>query len=144
MLEISLKNLIMRMEILLNFLSHIFKNPLLRLLEPMVVKCQSLTIPVEEPKDPDTCNVYQLLHLFLTAEEDVELRAKYQAWGLSYKYAKEYLYEKMSAMLEPIQQRFAQISDDEITALLEKHSAQAWAIAQAKLDEVYKKIAFVR
>ena len=36
-------------------------------------------IPVEEPKDPDTCNVYQLLHLFLTPEEDVELRAKYQA-----------------------------------------------------------------
>jgi hypothetical protein len=31
----------------------------------------------------------------------------------------------MSAMLEPIQQRFAQISDDEITALLQKHSAQA-------------------
>ena len=101
-------------------------------------------IPVEEPKDPDSCNVYQLLHLFLTPEEDAELRAKYQAWGLSYKYAKEYLYEKMSAMLEPIQKRFAQISDDEITALLEKHSAQAWAIAQAKLDEVYKKIAFVR
>ena len=101
-------------------------------------------IPVEEPKDPDTCNVYQLLHLFLTSEEDAELRAKYQAWGLSYKYAKEYLYEKISAMLEPIQKRFAQISDDEITALLQKHSAQAWAIAQAKLDEVYKKIAFVR
>ena len=101
-------------------------------------------IPVEEPKDPDTCNVYQLLHLFLTSEEDAELRAKYQAWGLSYKYAKEYLYEKMSVMLKPIQQRFAQISDDEITALLQKHSAQAWAIAQAKLDEVYKKIAFVR
>ena len=101
-------------------------------------------IPVDEPKDPDACNVYQLLHLFLTPEEDAELRAQYQAWGLSYKYAKEYLYEKMSAMLEPIQQRFAQISDDEITALLEKHSAQAWAIAQTKLDEVYKKIAFVR
>jgi hypothetical protein len=31
----------------------------------------------------------------------------------------------MSAMLEPIQQRFAQISDDEITSLLQKHSTQA-------------------
>ena len=36
-------------------------------------------IPVEEPKDPDSCNVYQLLHLFLTPEEDIEVRAKYQA-----------------------------------------------------------------
>jgi tryptophanyl-tRNA synthetase len=34
---------------------------------------------IEEPKDPDTCNVYKICKLFLNAEEDQALRAKYQA-----------------------------------------------------------------
>lgn len=101
-------------------------------------------IAVEEPKNPDECNVYQLLKLFLTPEEDQELRAKYLAWGLSYKYAKEYLYEKMSAMLAPIQQRFAEISDEEIAQILKDHSLKAAAIAEQKLNQVYQKIGFVR
>lgn len=99
--------------------------------------------PIEEPKDPDTCNVYQLLHLFLIEQEDAELRQKYQNGGLSYKYAKDYLFEKMKERLTPIQQSFDQISDDEITQLLTTHSAKAQAIASQKLDQVYKKIGFV-
>lgn len=98
---------------------------------------------IEEPKDPDACNVYQLLHLFLNEAEDTELRAKYTQGGLSYKYAKDYLYEKMKESLTAIQACFAQISDDEITKLLTEHSAKANTIASAKLDEVYKKIGFV-
>jgi tryptophanyl-tRNA synthetase len=34
---------------------------------------------VEEPKDPDTCNVYKVCKLFLTSEEDQALRTRYQA-----------------------------------------------------------------
>ena len=34
---------------------------------------------VEEPKDPDTCNVYMLTKLFLSSDEDQDLRKKYQA-----------------------------------------------------------------
>jgi tryptophanyl-tRNA synthetase len=34
---------------------------------------------IEEPKNPDECNVYHLTRLFLTPEEDKELRNKYTA-----------------------------------------------------------------
>ncbi|MBR2157892.1 hypothetical protein IJ913_00325 [bacterium] len=34
---------------------------------------------IEEPKNPDECNVYNLTRLFLTPEEDKELRNKYEA-----------------------------------------------------------------
>ena len=37
------------------------------------------TQTVEEPKDPDQCNVYHLCKLFLTSDEDKALRKKYQA-----------------------------------------------------------------
>jgi tryptophanyl-tRNA synthetase len=36
------------------------------------------TQTVEEPKNPDECNVYNLCKLFLTPEEDKALRTKYQ------------------------------------------------------------------
>jgi len=36
------------------------------------------TKTVEEPKDPDQCNVYVLCRLFLTSDEDIALRKKYQ------------------------------------------------------------------
>jgi tryptophanyl-tRNA synthetase len=37
------------------------------------------TKTVEEPKNPDECNVYNITKLFLTPEEDKELRNKYEA-----------------------------------------------------------------
>ncbi len=87
---------------------------------------------VEEPKNPDECNVYQLTKLFLNADEDQKLREKYEAGGLSYKVAKDYLFEKMIATLKPIQEKFSQISDDEVSKILRDHSQQANLIAEKK------------
>ena len=98
---------------------------------------------IEEPKDPDECNVYNLTKLFLTAEEDIELRNKYTAWGLSYKVAKDYLYEKMLATLQPIQEKFKEISDEEVSKILHEHSQKANEIAEKKIKDVYEKIWFV-
>lgn len=97
---------------------------------------------VEEPKNPDECNVYQLTKLFLTPEEDQELRRKYEAGGLSYKVAKDYLFEKMRETLEPIQAKFKEISENEVSKMLHEHSEKANAIAKKKIQEVYKKIGF--
>lgn len=100
------------------------------------------TKTVEEPKNPDECNVYQLTKLFLTPEEDQELRKKYEAGGLSYKVAKDYLFEKMRETLEPIQAKFKEISEDEVSKVLYKHSEKANAIAEKKIQEVYERIGF--
>ena len=37
------------------------------------------TKTVEEPKNPDGCNVYNILKLFLNEQEDTELRNRYTA-----------------------------------------------------------------
>jgi tryptophanyl-tRNA synthetase len=37
------------------------------------------TQTIDEPKNPDECNVYNLCKLFLTDEEDKALRQKYLA-----------------------------------------------------------------
>lgn len=100
------------------------------------------TQTVEEIKNPDECNVYTICKLFLTPEEDEILRKRYQAWGLSYKDAKEYLYEKIIAFVKPIQKKYAEISDQEITDLLKKNAKKVNELAQKKIEEVYKKVGF--
>lgn len=100
------------------------------------------TQAVEEPKDPDSCNVYKICKLFLTPEEDEKLRKRYELGGLSYKDVKEYLFEKIMEFVKPIQERYAKISDKEITDLLKKNAKKVNELAQKKIEDVYKKIGF--
>ncbi|MEI8008415.1 MAG: hypothetical protein WCI00_03145 [bacterium] len=79
----------------------------------------------------------------MTAEEDELLRKRYQAGGLSYKEAKDYLYEKIINFVKPIQEKYAKISDKEITDLLKKNAKKVNELAQKKIEEVYKKVGFV-
>lgn len=97
---------------------------------------------VEEKKDPDQCNVYNLCKLFLTPEEDEVLRKRYQAGGLSYKDAKDYLFEKIMWLVQPIQEKYAAISDQEILDLLDKNAKIVNEIAKQKIADVYKKVGF--
>lgn len=100
------------------------------------------TQTVEEPKNPDECNVYNICKLFLTPEEDETLRKRYQAWGLSYKEAKDQLYEKIIAFVQPIQEKYAKISDQEIIDLVEQNTKKVNELANKKIKEVYKKVGF--
>jgi tryptophanyl-tRNA synthetase len=47
--------------------------------------------PLEEPKDPDTCNVYALIRLFADKEKQNEIREKYLSGGFGYGHAKKEL-----------------------------------------------------
>ena len=100
------------------------------------------TQTVEEPKNPDECNVYKILKLFLNQNEDIEIRNRYQAWWLSYKEVKDYLYEKIIFFLKPIQEKYSKISDEEILKILAKNAKILNEIANKKVEVVYKKIWF--
>ena len=71
------------------------------------------------------------------------MRARYLAWGLSYKEAKDYLYEKMMAFLAPIQEKYNQISDQEISDMLKKSKDIVSEISEKKIKEVYEKVWFL-
>jgi len=61
--------------------------------------------PIEEPKDPDKCNVFALYKLFANDAEQQQLRQRYLAGGMGYGEAKQALYEKYSAFFSEFQQR---------------------------------------
>jgi tryptophanyl-tRNA synthetase len=50
-------------------------------------KCKRIvtdSIPVEEPKNPETCSVYNLLKLFVDEQESADWAARYRAGGMGY------------------------------------------------------------
>lgn len=99
-------------------------------------------IPVADPKDPDKCNIYNMIKLFLNEQENTALRNRYTQWGLSYKEAKDYLFEKLSGFIWPIREKSKSITDEEVFKLLEKNAQIANNIATKKIKDVYEKVWF--
>ncbi len=62
---------------------------------------------------------------------------------MGYKEVKDYLYEKIVEFVKPIQERYNKITDEEIIAIINESTPKAQAIAQAKIEEVYKKVGFI-
>ncbi len=57
----------------------------------MSIKTDSL--PMEAPKDPETCSVFALYQLFTTPEQQAALAERYRAGGMGYGEAKQAVFE---------------------------------------------------
>ncbi len=60
-------------------------------LKKTVMSIQTDSTPLEDPKDPDTDNVFALIKLFADKETQDEIAAKYRAGGYGYGHAKNEL-----------------------------------------------------
>ncbi len=74
----------------------------------IVTDCKGL----EEPKDPDHCNVVALYKLVATPEELEEMKERYRAGGYGYGHAKVALFEKLWNYFEPRRKRRAELESD--------------------------------
>ena len=64
---------------------------------------------LEDPKDPDACNVFSLYKLFATAEQQADLAARYRAGGMGYGTAKKELADLLEAHFAPMRARRAEL-----------------------------------
>ena len=62
-----------------------------KMLKKSVMSINTDSTPLEDPKDPDTCNVYALIKLFADNDKKTELAEKYRAGGYGYGHAKKEL-----------------------------------------------------
>jgi tryptophanyl-tRNA synthetase len=67
---------------------------------------------VEEPKDPDSSQIYLLYKLFASKEEQEALAARYRAGGMGWGEAKEELFRAANRELSPMRERFDAIMAD--------------------------------
>ena len=58
--------------------------------------------PVSAPKDPDKCNLFAIVSLFLTEEEKIELAGRYRAGGLKYSDVKKKLFSLIWDLRMPV------------------------------------------
>jgi len=93
---------------------------------------------LEDPKDPDTCQVYQMYKLFSTPEEQVELAANYRGGNFGYGHAKLALLEKSQAFFAPMQSRYEELINqpERIEAILQDGAERARAVAIPVLNRV--------
>lgn len=108
-----------------------------------VARIPTAAIPIADPKDPETCHVFAMYKLFLDVSEEQVLRDRYLAGGVSYKDLKAELSDRIITFLEPIKTRYDDYSDETIIALLKQWAAAVRPVAEAKVNDVYKKLGFI-
>lgn len=93
---------------------------------------------VEEPKDPETCNVFSLINIFGSDKQKEEIRAKYLAGGYGYGHAKLALLEILTEWLRPYRERRLELiaKPELIEARLAQGAKEMNAIWEKKMAEV--------
>lgn len=91
----------------------------------------------EEPKDPDTCIVYQIHKLFLTSKEADALAEKYRS-GIGYGDAKKMLLETYMDVFAPYRATREKLAGnmDEVERVMRDGAAKARVIAATTMERV--------
>jgi len=95
---------------------------------------------VEEAKDPQTSQIYQLYRYFASAEEQEALASRYRAGGMGWGEAKEELFRVVNRELSPVREKYDAImaNPKELDAILERGAEKARPIAAATLRRFRK------
>ena len=105
-------------------------------LRKRVMAIQTDATPVEEPKNPDTCNLYKLLKLFAPPEKMAEVHNLYVNGGAAYGYLKQDLFELINTYFAPARAKKKELLDnpDYLRSILAKGAEKARAKAMLTLD----------
>lgn len=96
----------------------------------------------EEPKDPETCNIFALHKLFISGDELDMLRKRYTDGGIGYKESKDMLFAEILSLVTPMRERRKKYADnpDEVRRILALGKEKAKAVADAKMNIIKKAI----
>ena len=111
-------------------------------LKKKVMSIATDATPVEDPKDPDKCNLYAMFKLFASPERLQEVRDLYVNGGAAYGYIKLELLDLISDYFADARQKKAEyLSDPEmLRAILRKGADQARVKAAVTLDLVRERV----
>ncbi len=111
-------------------------------LKKKVMAIATDAIPVEEPKDPDKCNLYTMFELFASPERLQEVRDLYINGGAAYGYIKLELLDLISDYYADARQKKAEyLADPEmLRAILQKGAVRAREKAVVTLDLVRERV----
>jgi len=97
---------------------------------------------LDEPKDPETCNVFALYRLFATQQEERAMAQRYEAGGYGYGEAKKALFELMWSYFEQFRAKREELSRDEasVEEILRRGAERARSEATKTLARARKAV----
>ncbi|WP_110686210.1 tryptophan--tRNA ligase [Salinicola aestuarinus] len=103
----------------------------------LVRKIKTNSLEPGEPKDPDTCTLFQIYSAFATGEESAEMRRRY-AEGIGWGEAKNEVFEYLNAHLREPRERYEALMSDpaHIEQVLVKGAERAREETQALMDKL--------
>ncbi len=111
-------------------------------LKKKIMRIVTDSTPVEEPKDPEKCNIFALLKLVASADELTEWQNKYRSGGTGYGQAKKRLLELIIEYFKPYRQKRAELENniDYVKKVLDDGATRAKAVADRTLTKVRKAV----
>ena len=100
------------------------------------------SIPVADPKDPDKCNLFAIISLFLTEKERAELADRYRQGGLKYSDVKKELFDRIWEYFDAARNKRRQLekSPDHIREILKTGADKARMKALPTLKLVRERV----
>ena len=113
-------------------------------LRKQIMSIDTDSTPLEEPKDPDTCNVFALYKIMASEGQTAEMRKNYEAGGYGYGHAKQALFELVKEMFQTPREKYEYYINNpaEIDNALEVGSQKAKNVADKVLKKVREKAGY--
>ena len=113
-------------------------------LRKQIMSIETDSTPLEDPKNPDTCNCFAIYSLLANEEQISQMRANYTAGGYGYGHAKQALFECIIECFSEQRKKYDYLMSNpqEIEAELQKGAKKAKVIADEVLNRVRTKVGY--
>ena len=113
-------------------------------LRKQIMGIQTDSTPLEDPKNPDTCNCFALYKLLATTEQTEVMKANYLGGNYGYGHAKQALFELIVEKFKTEREKYNYYINnlEEVDKLLLEGAAKASAVANGVLKRVREKLGY--
>ncbi len=113
-------------------------------LRKQIMRIETDSTPLEEPKNPDTCNVFALYKILGNDDQVAEMRSNYENGGYGYGHAKQALYELVLEKFSKQRERYDELMSDKtlLDDELRKGADKARKVAQQVIKRVRTKVGY--
>lgn len=113
-------------------------------LRKQIMGIETDSTPLEDPKNPDTCNCFTLYKLLATPAQTEEMRANYLAGNYGYGHAKQALFEVIVEKFATVRKKYNYYINnlEEVDKLLLEGAAKASVVADGVLKKVRAKLGY--
>lgn len=113
-------------------------------LRKQIMAIESDSTPLEEPKNPDTCNIFAIYKLVANTDQIAAMRANYLGGNYGYGHAKQALFELICERFKTEREKYNYYMNhlNEVDELLHRGAEKASRVAEVVLKKVRVKLGY--